>query len=169
MQKDITATVFEHLSYFPALSLFNIEDCNLGPEYRHEARTHGWKHRTGKDLSDWLAKSGATGAGWDSIIDTSFQLGRAFSEKTLKAESVDVNVLPALHMSVGAAQPDALLDVKGDRSFRSFYREQFDTVSDPNKRPLRQNIPTSETFRKKPTLRASKRQKMEDLLMGFGG
>ena len=164
MQKDITATVFAHLSHFPALSLFNIEDCNLGPEHRHEARTHGWKYRTGKDLSDWLAKGGATGAGWDSIVHASFQLGGAFSEKTLKAARVNINALPVLHMSVGAAQPDALFDVKGDRSFRSFYREQV-----PNKRPLSQNIPTSETSRKKPNLRASKRQKFEDILIGFAG
>lgn len=168
MQKDINATVFEHLSHFPALSLFNIEDCNLGPDNGQEARTHGWKYRTGKDLSDWLAKGDATGAGWDSIVHASFQLGGAFSEKTLKAECVGINALPVLHMSVGAAQPDALLDVKGDRSFKSFYRERIDMVSIPYKRPSSQNIPTSES-RKKPNLRASKRQKMEDVLVGFAG
>lgn len=170
-QRNITATVFPHLNQFPALSLFNVEDCDLGPEHRQAARDHGWKYKTGKDLSDWLAKGGATGARWDSIVHTSFQLGAAFSEKTMKAECAekDINATPVLHMSIGAAQPDALHDVKGGRKFRSFHREQIDTDKFSNKRPLSENIATSKISRKKPSVRVSKQQKMEDLFIGFGG
>ena len=124
----------------------------------------------GKDLSDWLAKGGATGAGWASIVHASFRLGAAFSENTMKAECADedINATPVLHMSVGAAQPDAQLDVNGARKFRSFYREQIDTDNLSNKRPLSENIAKSKTSRKKPSVRASKQQKVEDLLIGFG-
>ena len=79
---------------------------------------------------------------------------------------MEVEGIPVLHVCVGAAQPDALVDVKGDRSLMSFYRERVDTIEFPNKRPLNQNI--VKMSRKKPTLRASKQQKMEDMLTGFG-
>lgn len=130
---------------------------------------HGWEYKTGKDLSDWLVKGGATGAGWDSISHTSFQLGGAFSEKTMKNNGVaTINARPILHMSVGGSQPDALIDVTGDRRLRSFYRARIDKVRSLNKSPLIQNIaPSINMFRKKPMLRASKHQIMEDLLTGF--
>lgn len=84
----------------------------------------------------------------------------------MTAEGVEVEGIPVLHVCVGAAQPDALVDVKGDRSLMSFYRERVDTIELSNKRPLNQK--TVMVSRKKPTLRASKQQKMEDLLTGFG-
>lgn len=169
-QKDITAGVFAHLNQFPALSIFNVEDCNLGPRHEKAARNHGWSYKPGNDLSDRLVKSGTTDAGWDSIVHTSFQLGGAFSEKKLTAEGVEaINAIPVMHVSVGAAQPDALANVTGIRSLRSFYREQVDTIRFPNKRPLSENIASSiKKPGKKPTLRASKQQNMEDLLIGFG-
>ena len=135
------------------------------------ARSHGWNYKTGKDLSDWLVVGGSTGAGWDSIIHASFRLGGVFSEKMLTAEGVEaIDAIPVLHISVGATQPDALVDVTGDRSLMSFHRKRVDTVRFSNKRPLSQNIaPRIEMSRKKPTLRASKQQNMEDVLTGFGG
>ena len=160
---DLTATVFAHLNQFPALSQFNVEDCSIGSKHRKAARNHGWNYKTSKDLNDWLVKGGTSGAGWDSIIHASFQLGGAFSEKTLTAEGVEAILV--LHVCVGAAQPDALVDVKGDRSLISFYRERFDPSEFPLNRKIAPNITTS---RKKPKLRASKQQKMEDLLTGFG-
>ncbi|KAF6219327.1 hypothetical protein HO133_005152 [Letharia lupina] len=169
-QKDITANVFAHLNQFPALSVFNVEDCNLGPKHRQAAQNHKWNYKTGKDLSEWLVKGGATSAGWDSIVHASFQLGGAFSKTTLTAEGVEaIDAIPVLHMSIGANQPDALVDVTGDQSLRSFYRERVDTFKFPNKRPLSQNIaPSIKMSYQKPTLRASKQQKLEDVLTGFG-
>lgn len=169
-QKDITANVFAHLNQFPALSVFNVEDCNLGPKHRQAAQNHKWNYKTGKDLSEWLVKGGATSAGWDSIVHASFQLGGAFSKTTLTAEGVEaIDAIPVLHMSIGANQPDALVDVTGDQSLRSFYREWVDTFKFPNKRPLSQNIaPSIKMSYQKPTLRASKQQKLEDVLTGFG-
>ncbi|CAF9907592.1 hypothetical protein IMSHALPRED_005580 [Imshaugia aleurites] len=167
-QKHITAGVFAHLNFFPALSLFNVEDCNLGSKNRKEARHHGWGYKTGKDLSNWLLKDGA---GWDSIVHASFKLGGgAISKKMATPEDVEaVDAIPVLHMSVGSTQPDALVDVTGDRSLRSFYRERVDTARFPNKRPLSQSTaPSFKVSRKKPTLRVSKQQNLEDLFLGFG-
>lgn len=170
-QKNITAGVFAHLNQFPALSVFSVEDCNLGPKHKKEARSHGWSYKSGKDFSDRLVKGGLTDVGWDSIVYTSFQLGGAFSKRKVTAAGVEaIDAIPILHVSVGAAQADALVDVTGDRSLRVFYREQVDTVGFPNKRTLSQNTASSiKKSRKKPTLRASKQQKMEDLLTGLGG
>lgn len=173
-QKDITAGVFAHLNQFPALSVFNVEDGKLGPKHRHSARNYGWNYRPGKDLSDWLVKGGTTGAGWDSIVHADFQLGGAFSEERLTAEGVEtIDAIPVLHVSVGAAQSDEPVDVTGDGSLRTFYRERIDTIRFPNKRRLSQDIaPSIKMTRRKTTLRvvrASKQQNMEDLLTGFGG
>lgn len=170
-QKDITTRVFDHLRQFPALSLFNVEDCNIGPKDREAAREHGWNYRSGKVFGDLLVKGCATGTGWDSIVHGSFQLGGDFSERPLKAEGVEaINAVPVLHLSVGATQPDAPVDVKGYRSLRSFYRERVDTVRLPNKRPLSQTLaPSIKKSCTKPTLRASKQQNMADVLTEFGG
>ena len=80
-----------------------------------------------------------------------------------------VDAIPVLHMSIGSTQPDALVDVTGDRSLRSFYRERVDTARFANKRPLSQSTaPSFKVSRKKPTLRVSKQQNLEDLFLGFG-
>lgn len=145
-------------------------DCNLGPKYRYAARDYGWNYKTGKDSSDWLIEDDTTGAEWDSTVHASFQLGGAFSEKTLTAaEGVKaIDAIPVLHMTIGATQPDALGDVTGDRSSKSFYRERLDTIKFPNKRRLSQNAPpTINKPCERPTLRASKQQKLGDLLTGF--
>ena len=170
-QKDITARVFAHLNNFSALSQFNVEDCALGPKHRQAARDHGWNYRRGKELSDLLRKGGATGTGWDSIVHASFQLGGGFSERMLKEEGREAfDAIPVLHMSVGATQPDALVDMKGDRSLRSFYRECVDTIRFAKKSPLSRTLASSaEMSCNKPTLRASKQQNMADFLTGFGG
>ena len=138
------------------------------------ARDHGWNYQAGKDLSDWLVVGGSTGARWDSIIHTSFKVGGAFSKKTLTAEDVQaIDASPVLHLSVGATQSDALVDARGDRSLRSFNRgdrKSVDTIGFPKKRPLdRTFTPSIGMSCKKPTLRASKHQNMDDVLAEFGG
>ena len=138
------------------------------------ARDHGWDYQAGKDLSDWLVVGGPTGARWDSIIHTSFNVGGAFSKTTLTAEDVQtIDASPVLHLSLGATQSDALVDVRGDRSLRSFNRgdrKSFDTSVFSKKRPLdRTFTPNIGTSCKKPSLRTSKHQNMVDVLAEFGG
>ena len=134
------------------------------------ARNYGWNYRAGKDLSDWLVKGSATGTGWDSIVHASFQLGGAFSEKTLTAEGVEAtNAIPVLHLCVGATQPDAVVDNIEDGSLRSFYRDLVDTSRFQKKRRLSQMVaPNVRMSKRKPTLRASKRQNLVDLLTEVG-
>lgn len=89
----------------------------------------------------------------------------------LTAQTVEVtDATPVLHISVGTTQPDALINERGDRSLRSFYRERVDTFYFPHKRSLSQTVaPSIRASRKKPTLRASKQQGMVEVLTGFGG
>ena len=166
----MTAGVFAHLSLFPALSLFNVEDCNLGLKQRQAARKQGWNYRTGKDLSNLLVKGCATGNGWDSIVHASFRLGGAFNERSTLKGVEAIDTIPVLHMSIGATQPDALVGVIGERGLRSFYRDLDDTFSCSNKRPSSQDVvPNIKMSHNKPTLRASKQRKMADFLTGFAG
>lgn len=175
-QKDITPRVFSHLNQFPALSLLNVEECNLGPRERSIALHHGWKYKTGKDLSDWLVKGGTTDAGWDSVIRACFRLGGAFSIKTLTAEGVEaVDAIPSLHLSLGGAPRGAAVDVTGDASLRSFQRtsvvpDREAAVKHIGKRPLSQGQSSrANQSCKKPTMRAGLQRNIEDLLTGLGG
>ena len=80
-----------------------------------------------------------------------------------------IDAIPVLHMSVGASQSDAMVDVVGDGGLRSFYRERADTMTLPSKRRFSQAlVPSIKMPRTKPTLRASKLQKLSDILTGFG-
>ena len=176
-QKQITPRVFKHMSQFPALALFNVEDCNLGPGDKSAAKRHGWKYRTGKDFSDSLVKAGATGAGWDQITQSCFRIGGALSTDYLTAEGMEaIDSLPILHMGLGAAPADAVHEVAGDRSIRSFYRlerhdyQQPEALQSSHKRVLSQSQESLITFgRKKPTVRPSKQQNLEDLFLGLNG
>ena len=82
-----------------------------------------------------------------------------------------IDDLPVLHLSIGDATRDALVDVVGGRILRCFYRTTKDQgeklVRVSNKRLFTEDQP--KVPRKKPITRASKQQNMEDLLMGFGG
>ena len=173
-QNDISDRVFAYLNQFPALALFNVEDCNLGSNNVQVARDHGWDYRAGEDFRDWLVVGGSAGARWDSIIHTSFKVGGAFSKKILTAEDVQaIDASPVLHLSVGATQSDALVDLKGNRSLRSFNRgdrKSVDTIGFQKKRPLDRTFTSNIGMScKKPTLRASKQQNMDDALAEFGG
>ena len=171
-QREITSRVFTHLNQFPALALFNVEECNLGPQEKPTAQQHGWKYKTGVELRDWLLKGGAKGPSWDSVVHACFRLGGEFSTENSTDEGVRaIDDLPVLHLSIGDATRDALVDVIGGRILRCFYRTTKDQGEKPvrvsNKRLITEDQP--KVPRKKPIMRASKQQNMEDLLMGFGG
>ena len=170
-QKDITASVFAHLNLFPALSVFNVEDCNLLAQFRQAARNYGWGYWAGKDLGDWFLKSGATGTIWNLILHASFQLGGAIGKEVFKAKDVEkINNIPVFHMCVGDMQADAMVDEIGDRSLRSFYRERIDAARPMETRSSSQTVaPSFRVFHKMSTFRASKRQKLDEFLTGFSG
>ena len=172
-QSNITPRVFTHLNQFPALALFTVEDCNLGPPEKPTALQCGWRYKTGEEFNDWLVKCGSKGTGWDSIVHACFRLGGEFSTDNLTEEGVRaLSDLPVLHLSVGGAPQSAVVDVTGDRSLRCFYRTRWDQKEEEAVRVSHQRLLTDaqpNVVCKKPTIRASKQQNMEDLLIGFGG
>lgn len=177
-QQQITQAVFSHLNRLPALALFNVEDCGLGPQHRVDALHYGWQYKTGNHLSDLLVKGGTTRASWDSVMHACFQLGGSVSKGAITAEGVEaIDGLPRLHLSLGGNPHDAAIDAVGVGSMRSFYRLYISAphndemlTSPVSKRP-RSQIPTSGTKRPctERRLRASQKQDMEALLMDFGG
>jgi len=177
-QKELTQAVFSHLDQFPALALLNIENCSLGPQHMAAALDFGWKHRTEQFLIDWLVQGGSTGASWDSLMHACFQFRGPFNTKSLTAEGLEaVNRLPRLHLSLGVPPQGAVVDVTGEVSLRSFYRTIPNTSQSDevlacriSKRPLSQGqLQGAKKGCTKPTMRVSKQQNMEDILMGFGG
>ena len=124
-QPHVTARAFEYLTVFPALSIFATESIpGVGPQDKPTALTHGWKYKTGKDLSDWLVKDrGAGSAKWDAVSQAFFKLGGQFNEETLTAEGVEaVDALPTVHLAVGGHAEDAVFDVAGEGAMRVWYR-----------------------------------------------
>jgi len=177
-QKDITHRVFSHLNQLPALAILNVEECNLGPHHKSDALSYGWQYRTGNVLGECLVREGTAGAGWDSLMHASFQLGGSYNTRKLTAEGVEaIDGLPRLHLSLGGAPQPAAVDVTGSRSLRSFFRESLAVPLDCgiseaslNKRPLSEEESSGyHTARKRPAMRVSKRQDMEAVLMGLGG
>ena len=157
-QRDITSNVFAHFNHFPALTLFNVEDCNLGARDGQAARSHGWNYGMCEYPSDLPVKGGA---------NASFRLAGAICGRTLRAEGVEaINAIPVLHMALGATQPDVPVDTAGDGSLKSFSREWVDRTGLRSRKDLATSIKISHC---KPTLRASKQQNMVDFIAGFGG
>lgn len=178
-QKEITHAVFSFLNQFPALTLFNVEDCILGPQYKADALDCGWKYRTGKSLSDRLVKGVITGPSWDSVMHACFHLGGPFNTGSLTAEGLEaIDGLPRLHLSLGGPPPSAAVDVNGNGSLNTFHRMEpgihtpkIDAMlaSPISKRPLRQDhIPGAKRACTKSRRRTVKQQNLKDLF-GFGG
>ena len=172
-QKHITSRIFPHLNCFVALAVLNAEGCSLSSEHKPFALDHGWKYRVGKELSNCLVKHGSERPDWDSTMHASFQLGGTYSLEALTAEGLDaINGLPRLHLSVGAVPQAAAVNVAGNGNMKSFHRARISpqecptVVSMLSKRPVSQSHVSAS---KKPTIRASKQQNIEDFLMGFGG
>ena len=171
-QRGITSRVFSHLAQFPALAILNSENCKLTSQDKPEALRHGWNHRTGNTLGDFLIKGGAKGFDWDSVVNASFHLGTFSETETLKLDSVaSVTGLPRLHLCLGFAL-QAVVIGNGHRALQSFYRLNLAIeTSRPfsNKRSVSQSESINTGARKTPAVRVSKQQSMENLLLGLGG
>jgi len=187
-QMHMTSTVFGYLSRFPALAIFNVEVSKIGPWDKDLALEAGWEYSTGKKLADWLVKEGATRRDWDSITHACYGCASTFQSNHMTEQIVEaVSELPVLHLALGGKPHDAAVDQAGDESFRSFRRiAAFLSVCFPEeracqncrvaeststhkttKRPLEATTALANASRKKPVIRASKQQAMEDLLVGF--
>lgn len=176
-QRHVTPKVFQYLHDFPLLSLFNLEDCSLGPKDKQAAMVAGWRYKTGKMLNDFLPVLGKVDATWDSVVHACFRAGGAYGVATVTAEGVDaINSLPVLHFTIGAspaATSDAGLNASGNYKLQCFERIARwvpPKTANPKaaKRPSNAVATSEGQSRKKPMLRGSRQQDMGDLLTGFG-
>lgn len=195
-QQALSAKILSYLNDFPALALFTFGHCpgiHHGLRDKTEASRLGWRYKTGAELSVFFAQLGATSASWDDVSRASFRGCGPFSVKQITAEGVEAfDTLPVLHFSLGN-KPDAVVDGTRAQSLRAFYRvkEYVPTAPAPimdlaavsglekkkkkEKRPLEEQHPGQELGsttitprpRKKPTIKASKQQSMNDMLMEF--
>lgn len=140
----------------------------------------------------FFAQSGAISTSWDDVARASFRECGPFSVKQITAEGVEAfDKLPVLHFSFGN-KPDGTRA----QSLRAFYRvkDYVPTAPAPasimdlatfsglekkkkekKKRQLEEqqsgqelsNITVNPRPRKKLTIKASKQQSMNDMLMGF--
>lgn len=173
-QREITPRLINYLNDFSSLALFAVEDCNIGPQDKRLALSLGWQYKTGVDLSKFLVEAGATSSAWDTIIRALFRGSGSFSIKPMTAEGVAaVDALPVLQFSLGGVVPDAVVDVAGSHSLRTFHRmkDPIPNLVNPTrhlKRPAGQTSQPTSHARKKPMMRSTKQQSMEDMLMEFG-
>ena len=176
-QKDLSSRVFAHLSHFPALAVFNVEDCNIGSHEKPTALGYGWRYKLGKDPGDRSGTRATKGAGWDSFVKAAFALGGQFSDERLTTEDITViDALPFLHLSLGGFPANAAVDRAGNHHMRYFYRlssvevQECDFDRSSQKRPLVNfTSSTSASGRKRPRVRDSKQQSIADLSAYFAG
>lgn len=173
-QKEMTARIFNYLNQFPSLDLFKVEHCNLAPQGKSLALQHGWKSITGVDISSLHVEGGTEGMGGGSAADACFRVGDQFYADALTEDGVTkIDELPVLHLALGPIPAVPTADKTRNQSWQCFYRtkrEAFqcnDRLHNSNKRNLEEVQP--KPARKKPTMRPSKQQNLEDVLTGFGG
>ena len=166
-QKEMTPRIFTYLNQFPSLDFFNVSDSNLGPQGKTLALQHCWQVKTGVDFSNLLVKGTSEGWGWDSATATCFRLqGHSCAEASTEDADRRIDGIPVLELALGPVPvPTVYL-----QCFCRTKREECqrsDPLQKSNKRNLYEVQP--KIPRKKPTVRASKQQNLEDVLVGFGG
>ena len=173
-QKEITPRIFTYLNHMPSLNLFRVEHSNLGPQGKPLALQHGWKSITGVELSSLHVKGGTEGMNWDPSADACFRPEEQFYAEALTEDGVtEIDELPVLHLALGPVPAVLTADKTRNQSWQCFYRtkreafQRNDPLHNCNKRNLEEVQP--KPARKKPTMRPSKQQNLEDVLTGFGG
>ena len=166
-QKEMTPRIFTYLSQFPSLDFFNVADSNLGPQGKPLALQHGWEAKAGVDLTNVLVKGTSEAWGWDSATAVCFRLTRHSCTEALTKYAVRrIDGLPVLELTLGPA-PVPTVDLQCFCRTKPKGYQRNDPLQKSNKRNLEEVQP--KLPRKKPTMRASKQQNLEDVLLGFGG
>lgn len=173
-QREITTRSFSYLASFPSLAFFNVEDCSIGPKHRKTAFDAGWWYLVREQLDEFLAQNCAQDNSCGSIAESFFRGGGYYSMGRLNNEAIKaVNNLPVLHFSLGAAPSDAAVNAEGNNGMKSFRRikSHISIANAPSKELKRSSEgrpQSSESSRKKPVIRDSKTQSMQQLLAEFG-
>lgn len=167
-QRQVTQRTFQYLQDFPSLSIFNLDDCSLGPKDKQAALTAGWRYRTGNILNDFLPEPGKVDATWDSVAHACFR-----DEGAYGIDSTAINSLPVLHFTIGATTSDAGLNASVNYKLQCYERIVNWTAPQkgslqPMKRPIDATAMSGGRPRKKPMLRASRQESLGDLLTGVG-
>lgn len=179
-QQSLSAKILPYLNDFPALALFTFDSCPgiHGPREKSEASRLGWRYKAGGELSAFFAQSGAVSTSWEDVSRASFRGCGPCSAKKISAEGVEAfDTLPVLYFSFGK-QPDVVVDGTRTPSLRAFYRVKeyvpptasLGLAVNSKKKRLLEEQEVGMTMprpRKKPTIKASKQQSMNDMLMGF--
>ena len=166
-QKEMTPRIFTYLNQFPSLDFFNVADSNLGLQGKPLALQHGWEAKTGMDLSNLLVKGASEGWVWDSATAAFFRrTGHSCTEVLTEDAVRRIDGLPVLELTLGPVPVPTVYLQCFYRSKREGYQRN-DSLQESNKRNLDEVQPKMP--RKKPTVRASKQQNLEDVLVGFGG
>ena len=172
-QKDITHKVLTHLTEFPALAVFIVENCGVNYLDKSDALRCGWEYKTGESFSANAVGGGVIEVGWDSMMHSNFQLGGLYNHSALTAEDIKaIDELPRLHLSLGNPPRAAVVNAFGDSSLRSFClvrstvaRGHSLTSRSSNKRPSNQDRSSGNNkVGRRSTMRVSKQQGMEALL-----
>lgn len=107
-------------------------------------------------------------------MNACFRLGGSSSVKVLTVEGVEaLDSLPVLHLSLGAAPQDFVVKSSGDQGLQSFHRiideRKTESIQSFNKKSLTGKASIDKVSYKRPKLRMSKQQSMEDVLADLGG
>ena len=171
-QRAMTNQVFDFISEFPVLTMFVVEDCNIGSRDKPYARGRGFKYRSGQDLS---VLGGVTNFSWDSMMHGYFHLGSGLNDTSSNpgfVEDAEAGKNPhVLHFCLGGAPPDADFASVGSRGMRCFYRsrshaEARQHIPNTEKRPLTEPNPCQPPS-KKIAMKISSGRDPVDLLNEF--
>lgn len=166
-QKEMTPRIFTYLDQFPSLDFFNVSDSNFGPQGKPLALNHGWEIKTGMDLSNLLVQGTSEGWGWDSATAAWFRLqGHSCAEALTEDAVRRIDGVPGLELALGPVPVPTVYLQCFCRTKREGYQRN-EPLQKSNKRNLEEVRP--KLPRKKPTVRASKQQNLEDVLVGFSG
>lgn len=171
-QTYLTNRIFDYLDQFPVLGAFNVEMSSIGSGSQEASQRAGWRFENGKVLDEWLHQGGSNSKDWNSVVHACFKGAGVLIKSTFADQEVEaVNSLPVLHLALGGLPSPALVGGSGEGSLSSFQRMPRDTksieVNNAVKMPLESIASSSTLPRKKPTVRASKRQDLDHLLLGF--
>ena len=164
-QKEMTPRIFTYLEQFPSLDLFNVSDSYLGGSGNLIALKHNWEAKTVVDLNNLLVSS--EGWGWDSATVACFRRQGHFCTESLTEDAAKrIDGIPVLELGLGPV-PVPTVNLQCFCRTKRGGCQRNDPLEKSNKRNLEEVQP--KLPRKKPTVRASKQQNLEDVLVDFGG
>ena len=176
-QSEITDRIFEYLQDFPTLNFLNMETFRPDHHINAVGLPFGWHHCSGKSHDDWLVQDGAKDRSWDSLTHTCFSFSIQQCKRSSTTDNMEAaNASPTLQLSLGESANDVASEELKYGRLESFTRPTEVVAAQRGMMDCRGERPSNRDHStivhkgiKKPSVRASKRQKIEDLLIGLCG